>query len=68
MMFLRSLARFLKLFPQLLEKKAHISPITHGKFYSWKAFRLEDVNEDLSGYGNHNQAYTVRYRQLQYTK
>ena len=26
---------------------------------------LEDINENLSGYGNHNQAYTVRYRQLQ---
>ena len=31
-------------------------------------FRLEDINEDVSSYGNHNQAYTVRYRQLQYTK
>ena len=28
--------------------------ITHGKFYSWKLFRLEDTNENVSGYGNHN--------------
>ena len=33
-----------------------------------KVFCLEDINENGSSYGNYNQAYTVRYRQLQYTK
>ena len=27
---------------------------THGKFYSLKEFHLEDINENVSGYGNHN--------------
>ena len=31
-------------------------------------FSLEDVNENMPSYGNHNQAYTVRCRQLQVTK
>ena len=35
-------------------KKAHIFLITYGKFNSWKVFRLEDINENVSGYGNHN--------------
>ena len=30
-------------------------------------FRLQDINENVSGYGNHEKAYTVRYGQLQYT-
>ena len=37
-------------------KKAHNFLMTYGKFYSWKAFRLEDINENVPGYGNHNQA------------
>ena len=24
------------------------------KFYSWNVFRLEDINESVPGYGNHN--------------
>ena len=28
---------------------------------------LEDINENVPGYGNHNYVYTVGYRQLQYT-
>ena len=35
-------------------KKAHIILISHGKFHSWKAFRSEDINENVPGYGNHN--------------
>ena len=35
-------------------KKAHIFLITHDKFYHWKLFCLEDINENVSGYGNHN--------------
>ena len=35
-------------------KKAHIFLITNDKFHSWKAFRLEDINENVPGYGNHN--------------
>ena len=34
-------------------KKAHIFLITHVEFYSYKVFRLEDINENMSGYGNH---------------
>ena len=41
-------------------KNAHIFLVTHGKFNSWKVFRLEDINENVS-------AYTVRCRQRQYT-
>ena len=28
--------------------------ITHGKFHSWKAFYLEDINENVPGYGNYS--------------
>ena len=35
-------------------KKGHIFFITHGKFYSQKVFHLEDINENVSGYGNYN--------------
>ena len=46
-------------FSKLLEifwyhKKAHIFLLTHGKFLSLKAFYLEDVNENVPGYSNHN--------------
>ena len=37
-------------------KKTPIFLITHGKFYNWNVFRLEDISENLSGYGNHNQS------------
>ena len=66
----RSPVQFLKLFSNFwrfwYHKKVHFFLITHGKFHSWKVFRLEDTNENMSSYGNHNQASTVRYRQLQY--
>ena len=42
-------------------EKAHIFLITHDKVYSWKVFRLEDINENVSSYGIHNWAYTVRF-------
>ena len=35
-------------------KKTHIFLITHDKFHSWKAFRLEDINYNVPSYGNHN--------------
>ena len=35
-------------------KKAHIFLITHVKFHGWKVFRLEEINENVPGYGNHN--------------
>ena len=35
-------------------KKTHIFLITRVKFYSWNMFRLEDINENMPGYGNHN--------------
>ena len=34
--------------------KAHIFLKSHGKFNSWKVFHLEDINENVPGYGNHN--------------
>ena len=34
-------------------EKAHIFLITHGKFHSWKVSRLENINENIPGYGNH---------------
>ncbi len=43
------------------QKKAHIFLITLGEFYSWKMYHLEDTNENVTSYGNHNKAYTIRY-------
>ena len=43
--------------------KAHIFLIIHVKFYSSKVLSLEDINENVPGYGNHNEVYTVRYVQ-----
>ena len=37
-------------------------------FEKKKVFRLQDINENVSGNGNHKKAYTVRYRQPKYTK
>ena len=34
--------------------KAHIFFITPGEFYSRKMYRLEDANENVTTYGNHN--------------
>ncbi len=36
------------------QKKVHIFLITVGEFYSRKMYRLEDINENLTSYGNHN--------------
>ncbi len=36
------------------QKKAHIFLITPGESYSWKMYRLEDINENVTSYGNHN--------------
>ena len=35
-------------------KKAHIFLIIHDKFHSWKMLQLEDINENVPDYGNHN--------------
>ena len=35
-------------------RKAHIFLITHVKFYSPNMLHLEDINENMSDYGNHN--------------
>ena len=63
---------FFNFFPNFLRfwyhMKAHIFLTTHGKFHHWKVFHLKDINENVSSYGNHNKAYTVRYRQLHHTK
>ena len=42
----------------LFHKKAHIFLKTHVKFYSWNMFSLEDIDENVSGYGNHNEGYS----------
>ena len=40
---------FFKLLAILVSQK---KLITHGKFHSWKAFWLGDINENVPGYGN----------------
>ena len=35
------------------QKKAHMFLITPGEFYSWKMYRLEGINENVTSYGNH---------------
>ena len=47
---------------------SHIFLITHKKFYGQKVFPWEDSSENVTSYGIHNQAYTVKYRRLQFTK
>ena len=37
-----------------ITKKAHIFLITHVKFHGWKVLHLDNINEKVSGYGNHN--------------
>ena len=36
------------------------SYFSHCKFYSWKVFRLEDINENVSGHGNHHRRYKLQ--------
>ena len=36
------------------QKKAHIFLITPCEFYSWKMYHLEDINENVTSYGNQN--------------
>ncbi len=36
------------------QKKGHIFLITLGKCYSWKMYCLEDINENVTSYGNYN--------------
>ena len=43
---------------------SHIFLITHEKLYGQKVFPWEDSSENVTSYGNHNQAYTVKYRWL----
>ena len=40
------------------------SYFSYDPFQSWKVFRLENINENVPRY----EAYTVRYKRLQYTK
>ena len=35
-------------------RKLIFFPITPVAFYSWKMYRLEDVNENVTSYVNHN--------------
>ena len=39
-------------------KKAHIFLTIHDKYHSKKVFRLEEINEKVSGYGNSNKKLT----------
>ncbi len=36
------------------QKKGHIFLITPGEFYALKMYRLEDINQNVISYGNHN--------------
>ena len=36
------------------QKKAHIFLIAPVEFYGWKIYGLEDINENVTSYGNHN--------------
>ncbi len=36
------------------QKKACIFLITSGELYGWKMCCLEDINENVTSYGNHN--------------
>ncbi len=36
------------------QKKAHIFLIAPVEFYDWKMYHLEDINENMTSYGNHN--------------
>ncbi len=54
---------FFKLPRFCYQKKAHIFHCTLPcEFYSLKMYSLEDINENLTGHGNHNQSFTARYR------
>ena len=35
-------------------REAHIFPLNAVKFHDWKLFCLEDIHENVTGYGNHN--------------
>ncbi len=35
------------------QMKDHIFLIIPGEFYSWKMYHLEDINENMTSYGNH---------------
>ncbi len=47
----RFLSSFLRFW---YKKKAHIFIINTGEISSWKMYRLEDINEDVTSYDNHN--------------
>ncbi len=50
------------------QKKAHIFLITPDEFYSGKMYHLDDINENVTSNGNHNNKLTQYwYRQLQNT-
>ncbi len=45
---------FFKLSEILVSEKAHIFLIAPGESYSWKMYCMEDINENVTSYGNHN--------------
>ena len=45
---------FVKVCEILVSKESLYFLITPGEFYSWKIYRLEDNNENVTSYGNHN--------------
>ena len=46
---------------------SHVFLITHKKFYGQNVLPWEYNIENVTSYSNHNWAYTVKYRQLQFT-
>ena len=45
---------FFKLLEILVSQESSYFSHNHSKFHSWKEFHLKDINENVSGYGNHN--------------
>ena len=45
---------FFKLSEILVSEESSYYFITPGEFYNWKMYCLENINENMTSYGNHN--------------
>ena len=45
---------FFQLSEILVSEEISYFLISPGEFQSWKMYRLEDINENVTSYGNHN--------------
>ena len=41
--------------------------ISHNELYNWKMYRFEDINENVTSYGNHKFSLKSMFRQLKNT-